>query len=228
MARKTDRRVERTHQLLRSALMSLIREKGFEALTVQNIIDRANVGRATFYAHFDNKEDLLVSGFEDLRASLRQRQREALSGRGSVDERAFAFSHEMFAHANEYRDVFRAMVGKQSGAVVQQILHQMLVELVREDMKAMAARSEAGSLPGGDDRAVCRRRPFRTSDVVAEGEDAAVSRGDQRVVPPTCHCGAEGGAAIVTCGDRNPLGSPGEVGERADGSRMTSLSRAAL
>jgi AcrR family transcriptional regulator len=147
MARKTDRRVERTHQLLRSALMSLIREKGFEALTVQNIIDRANVGRATFYAHFDNKEDLLVSGFEDLRASLRQRQREALSGRGSVDERAFAFSHEMFAHANEYRDVFRAMVGKQSGAVVQQILHQMLVELVREDMKAMAARSEAGSLP---------------------------------------------------------------------------------
>jgi len=56
-AMKNDRRVERTQQLLRAALLSLIEEKGFEALTVQDIIDRANVGRATFYSHFDNKED---------------------------------------------------------------------------------------------------------------------------------------------------------------------------
>lgn len=147
MARKTDRRVQRTQQLLRAALVSLIQEKGFEALTVQDIVDRANVGRATFYAHFDNKEDLLVSGFEDLRASLRQRQREALSRRGGVEDRACAFSYEMFAHVNEYRDVFQAMVGKHSGAMVQHILHKMVVELVRDDMKAMAARSEAGSLP---------------------------------------------------------------------------------
>ena len=54
--------MRRTEQLLRTALFSLIREQGFEALRVQDIIDRANVGRATFYAHFDNKEDLLLSG----------------------------------------------------------------------------------------------------------------------------------------------------------------------
>ena len=69
-ARRGDRRVQRTQQLLRAALLSLIEEKGFEALTVQDIIDRANVGRATFYAHSDNKEDLLVSGFDGLRAAL--------------------------------------------------------------------------------------------------------------------------------------------------------------
>ena len=79
MPKRRDRRVERTQQLLRGALVSLIREKGFEALTVQDIIDRANVGRATFYSHFDNKEDLLVSGFEDLRASLK-----AVSGTPSL------------------------------------------------------------------------------------------------------------------------------------------------
>src|SRR5260221_1390145 len=49
---KEDRRIQRTRELLRSAMVSLIREQGFEALTVQHIIDRANVGRSTFYAHF--------------------------------------------------------------------------------------------------------------------------------------------------------------------------------
>src|SRR6266516_2886157 len=74
VAKRRDRRVQRTQQLLRNALFSLIQEKGFESLSVQDIIDRADVGRTTFYAHFDNKEDLLLSGFEDLRALLKDRQ----------------------------------------------------------------------------------------------------------------------------------------------------------
>ena len=142
-----DRRVQRTHQLLQGALMSLIREKGFEALTVQEIIDRANVGRATFYAHFDNKEDLLLSGLEDLRASLKERQRQALSGGTGTDEGAFAYSREMFAHAAEHRDVYQSMVGKRSGAVVEQLVHKMLVDLVRDDLKAMASRRDTSSPP---------------------------------------------------------------------------------
>ncbi|MGH9663132.1 MAG: TetR/AcrR family transcriptional regulator, partial [Bryobacteraceae bacterium] len=144
MAKKQDRRVQRTLQLLRDSLFSLIREKGFEALSVQEIIDRANVGRATFYAHFDNKEDLLVSGFDELRASLKERQREALFRGENIDERAFAFSREMLAHANEFREVFRAMVGKHSGAVVQRLLHKLLIDLVR-DVKTMVARGGANS-----------------------------------------------------------------------------------
>lgn len=147
MARKQDRRVQRTKQVLRGALISLIKEKGFEPLSVQDIIDRANVGRATFYAHFDNKEDLLVSGFDELRASLKERQREALGRGGRADESMFAFSYEMFAHVYEYRDVFRAMVGKHSGAMIQHLIHKLLVDLVREDMKAVVARGKARSVP---------------------------------------------------------------------------------
>jgi AcrR family transcriptional regulator len=144
--RAVDRRIRRTEQLLRTALISLIQEKGFESLSVQDIIDRANVGRATFYAHFDSKEDLLASGIDGLRASLQERQRQALSS-ATADERLFAFSRELFVHANEHRTVFRAMVGKRSGAVIQQLLHKMLVDLVREEVKLMLPARQATETP---------------------------------------------------------------------------------
>ena len=142
-----DRRVQRTQQLLQTALISLIQEKGFEALSVQNIIDRANVGRATFYAHFDNKEDLLVSRLDGLRASLQARQRQARPQATPTDDRVFAYSHDMFVHVNEHRTVFRSMVGKRSGAVIQQLFHKMLVDLVRDDVKALMPQKAGAATP---------------------------------------------------------------------------------
>jgi AcrR family transcriptional regulator len=146
VTKRKDRRVERTQQLIRGAFRSLLEEKGFEGLTVQQIIDRANVGRATFYAHYENKDELFASGFEELRASLKAHQHHALSTRGSNEERLFAFSHEIFAHADEYRDVFRGMIGKRSGATVQRLLHKLLVDLVRTDVKTMVGRRETNAV----------------------------------------------------------------------------------
>jgi AcrR family transcriptional regulator len=65
--KKADRRIQRTRRLLQDALVGLILEKGYEAITVQDILDRANVGRSTFYEHFYDKDDLLLSSFEFLR-----------------------------------------------------------------------------------------------------------------------------------------------------------------
>ncbi len=59
---KTDRRVQRTRQLLHDALISLILQKGYDRITVQDIVDRANVGRSTFYDHFQDKDDLRKDG----------------------------------------------------------------------------------------------------------------------------------------------------------------------
>ena len=133
---RPDRRVQRTIQLLHEALLALIQEKGFEALTVQDILDRADLGRATFYAHFDNKEDLLLSGFEHLRASLREHQRRALASHTGSDQRLFAFSREIFEHVAAYRNVFRRMMGKPSGALVEQLLHKIMIDLVRDEVCA--------------------------------------------------------------------------------------------
>lgn len=147
MLKRKDRRVQRTQQMLEAALLSLIKEKDFDTVSVQEIIDRANVGRATFYAHYDNKEDLLASGFQGLQESLKERQREALSRTRSIDERLFAFSYHLLAHANEHRAIFPAMVSQRGGAVIQHLLRQILVNVVREDVKAMGVRAGAAKVP---------------------------------------------------------------------------------
>src|SRR5260370_8493518 len=63
---KKDRRIQRTRRLLRDALFTLIVERGYEMITVEEITERANVGRATFYAHYKDKEDLLLSSLEEI------------------------------------------------------------------------------------------------------------------------------------------------------------------
>src|SRR4051812_15011818 len=65
-----DRRVRRTRRNLTDALIGLILERGYEAITVQDILDRADIGRSTFYAHFRDKDALLLSCFDDLREDL--------------------------------------------------------------------------------------------------------------------------------------------------------------
>src|SRR5579859_4132940 len=63
--RKRDRRVVRTRDTLGDALVALMREKNFEEITVQEVLDRAGVGRSTFYVHYRDKDDLFLSDVED-------------------------------------------------------------------------------------------------------------------------------------------------------------------
>ena len=147
MQKRVDRRIQRTEQLLRTALFELIEEKGFESLTVQDIIDRANVGRATFYTHFDNKEDLLISGLDQLQQELKQRQREVHARSRQVPEQILAFSHEVFTHTEKHRHLFRALSTDNTGVAIQRIWHKILLDLVREDVKAVFPKEEYSSVP---------------------------------------------------------------------------------
>jgi len=100
MAKKTiDRRVERTRQSLQNALSELIVEKGYEKVTVQDVIDRANVGRSTFYSHFESLDQLLLSGFEPLRAQFE----DFLSGTKFDYESPWALSLTMFQQVQKQK-----------------------------------------------------------------------------------------------------------------------------
>src|SRR2546427_8948716 len=90
--RKTmDRRVQRTGCAASGPNFTDDRE-GYEVITVQDIIDRANVGRSTFYTHYVGKQDLLRSGLKHLKQHLVAHQRAALAQKGSFRERGFGFS----------------------------------------------------------------------------------------------------------------------------------------
>jgi AcrR family transcriptional regulator len=127
--------------------MSLVLEKGFDKVTVQDIIDRANVGRATFYAHFVDKEDLLVQAMDPFSAHLKERQRKALATDDAKESEAFAFARELFEHAEGHREVFRSIVGKRAAVILRRHFERMQLELVREEVKALAARRRSGAFP---------------------------------------------------------------------------------
>ncbi len=64
MKNKTDLRVTRTRKMILEAFMELVSEKGYNNVTIQNIAEEAMINRATFYAHFKDKEDLYESIFD--------------------------------------------------------------------------------------------------------------------------------------------------------------------
>jgi len=146
-ARAQDRRVQRTRKLLQDALIGLILEKGYEAVTVQDIIDRADVGRSTFYAHFLDKQQLLLSTLEQLRAFLAQQQQAALTAAGDPGKPRLGFSLAMFQHAQSHHRLYQAIVGKQSGAIVQQHIQLILADLVRDEIAALMPRSSPSPIP---------------------------------------------------------------------------------
>lgn len=123
--KRIDRRVERTRQLLRDALVSLILEKGYQKITVQDIIDRANVGRSTFYSHYQDKEDLLFSGFDELAFDLDRHRR--LPDETGGDQEHLLHSLEFFIHANDNRELYMAMSESGGG--------EQLLEIGRQHMQ---------------------------------------------------------------------------------------------
>ncbi|MFB6896019.1 TetR/AcrR family transcriptional regulator [Streptomyces hydrogenans] len=103
-----DRRVRRTRAALRQALVELVLDKGFHAVTVEEITERADVGRATFYAHYRDKEDLLVGVVRDL-AEDRERLLPAVRQAHTEGFTGLPVKY-IFEHAEQEKPVYQVIL----------------------------------------------------------------------------------------------------------------------
>lgn len=102
--RRTDLRVRRTRDALGTALLKLLMEKPIRDITVQDVLDRAGVGRSTFYLHFRDKDDLLLTQLEQFCEFMST----VLSVRGDRSDRV-APVEEMFAHIGNQNKLYKVL-----------------------------------------------------------------------------------------------------------------------
>lgn len=105
LKKREDARVRRTRDALGDALVALMQEKPFDTITVQDVLDRAKVGRSTFYSHYSDKDDLLMSDAEEFFESVAM----MLSVRGDTSDRVFPVK-EFFGHIIEAKQFVDALV----------------------------------------------------------------------------------------------------------------------
>jgi len=146
---KNDRRTQKTKKYLAAALIELIREKGYDAITIQDIIERANVGRSTFYSHYESKEQLLVGNINFQQALI------DLPG-SSPENYPFGVNLDyLFKHTREHLDLARILARSKSIDIISnhfadicagQIYQQLKKQLTdRKEHKIAYYKAEAAA-----------------------------------------------------------------------------------
>ena len=142
-----DRRTQKTRKALSAALISLMREKSYESIAVQEILDRADIGRSTFYTHFRDKNELLVDGLQGLHEFLRNAQESASSTSTHSYEKVIGFSLVMFEHAHGHKDIFHSLVGGHGWTIVSRNLEEILVRLMKKEARPLYKKTSASRIP---------------------------------------------------------------------------------
>lgn len=151
-----DLRVKRTQKLIRDALIVLIEERSFDAITVGEIASRAMVSRTAFYRYYEDKYDLVMKLFEEIVIATNKKfdivRHDALN---SLDHttgskswaQIFKFSEEksptplpyveLFEHVVEYEHLYRVLLGKKGSYWFVVNLRSYLAEAIQERLQQL-------------------------------------------------------------------------------------------
>ncbi len=127
----TDRRIQRTKEAVSNALIELIAEKGFEAVSVSDITERANINRGTFYLHYKDKYDLL----EQIEAWIIQELKGMISQVAALDPRKMNNIEEplpmivtMFEYIAAHAALMRCVLGLKGNIAFQDQVKKAIEE----------------------------------------------------------------------------------------------------
>jgi AcrR family transcriptional regulator len=139
-------RRQRTREQLQEALLALVLEKGFDSIVIQEITDRADLGRGTFYFHFKNKEDALWSIVEDRIHLTEDEVAEAFAGELPEKPEYYGYVN-IFRHIEKNKNVYQLIVGSKGSQGVANRAKQYLVEETIRDMENFDLYREIGQPP---------------------------------------------------------------------------------
>jgi len=142
----TDARVRKTLSRLREALVSLIHEKSYDTIVVSDILERADVGRSAFYAHFPNKHALLANGIEHVLHASASRQ--AATNLGPFGKVVW-FSRPFFEYVGQCRHTTQLKTSRRGRTIVHAHLRKLLADRIRGEIKATAVslKKDAPGIP---------------------------------------------------------------------------------
>jgi AcrR family transcriptional regulator len=133
---RTDARTARTYRALSVALVELMRTQEFDAITVQDLLDRAGVGRATFYSHFRNKDDFLLTDLERMLALL-ESHFDRVAGRSS----RVAPLAELLEHLADAREFADALARSGRMEAVYDIATGHLARIIERRLRLLGVQS---------------------------------------------------------------------------------------
>lgn len=131
-----DRRVQRTRGLLHGALASLIHEKPYDGIVVKEILARANVGRSTFYNHFQDKEDLLESSIRDV---VDEGKTQSPPKGSRFGDQLLQRTLRLFEHIDRHRSAAQGPMDMRRQDMVHERLQEQLVRSITEDLERVPA-----------------------------------------------------------------------------------------
>lgn len=141
--KKPDRRVKRTRSALREAIVELIIEKGYDSITVADLMERADVARSTFYQHYSGKESVLTDGIRVLEEYLGGIQIASID-KGEGSSACLSFLGPLLEHVGDHRTLYKALTRDKGVVVVNTAVRRMFLRLIGREVRR--ARRGAASI----------------------------------------------------------------------------------